>query len=78
MLSVYPNRLVYRQGQERLVASAISNFAIRVQASLNSLSLKCSWELKNIASECQTKFVDIYGYLNVNGLTAKISHHGQL
>ena len=78
MLSVYPNRLVYRQGQERLVVSAISNFAIRVQASLNSLPLTCSWELKNIASECQTKFVDIYGYLNVNGLTAKISHHGQL
>ena len=78
MLSVYPNRLVYRQGQERLVVSAISDFAIRVQASLNSLPLTCSWELKNIASECQTKFVDIYGYLNVNGLTAKIIHHGQL
>ena len=78
MLSVYPNRLVYWQGQERLVVSAISNFAIRVQASLNSLPLTFSWELKNISSECQTKFVDIYGYLNVNGLTAKISHHGQL
>lgn len=78
MLSVYPDCLVFRQCGETIKITAVSDFAIRVQGSFKEAVEGPDWSLKAKASNCSTRFVNIYGYLYVNGLTARISHYGQL